>query len=61
MFRDYSDALFFTTITHFTIGFGGFISFPFLIAGSLLKYKVAAHEANAVLGKANKFLMGRIK
>ena len=46
---------------NFTIGFGGYITFPFLIAGSLLKYKVAAHEANAVLGKANKFLMGRIK
>ena len=46
---------------NFTIGFGGYITFPFLLSGSLLRYKVAAHEANAVLGKANKFLIGRVK
>ena len=46
---------------NFTIGFGGYITLPFLLSGSFLKYKIAAHEANAVLGKSNKFLLRQIK
>ena len=46
---------------NFTIGFGGFITFPFLLSGSFLRYKIAAHESNSILGNANKFLMRRIK
>tara|TARA_B100001769_G_scaffold269995_1_gene260589 strand:- start:50 stop:1108 length:1059 start_codon:yes stop_codon:yes gene_type:complete len=53
--------IFFRLKPNFTIGFGGYITFPFLLSGSILKYKIAAHEANAVLGKANKLLMYRIK
>ena len=53
--------IFFKLKPNFTIGFGGYVTFPFLLSGSILGYKVAAHEANAVLGKANKYLMGRIK
>ena len=46
---------------NFTIGFGGYITLPFLLSGSFLRYKIAAHEANAVLGKSNKFLLRQIK
>ena len=42
--------IFFKLKPNFTIGFGGYITFPFLLSGSFLKYKIAAHEANAVLG-----------
>ena len=56
-----SFVIFFKLNPSFTIGFGGYITFPFLLSGSFLKYKIAAHEANAVLGKANKLLMSRIK
>ena len=45
----------------FTIGFGGFITFPFILSGSFMNYKVAAHEANAVVGKANRLLLRNIK
>ena len=46
---------------NFTIGFGGYITLPLLLSGSFLRYKIAAHEANAVLGKSNKFLLRQIK
>tara|TARA_Y100000590_G_scaffold426659_1_gene536007 strand:+ start:50 stop:1111 length:1062 start_codon:yes stop_codon:yes gene_type:complete len=46
---------------NFTIGFGGYITLPFLLSGSFLRYKIAVHESNAVLGRANKFLIRQIK
>jgi len=46
---------------NFAIGFGGYITLPFLLSGSFLRYKIAAHEANAVLGKSNKFLLSQVK
>ena len=38
------------------IGFGGYTSFPSIIAARLLKIPIILHEQNAVMGKANKFL-----
>lgn len=42
------------------IGFGGYPSFPPLIAASLRGIPTALHEQNAVLGRANKMLAGRV-
>jgi UDP-N-acetylglucosamine--N-acetylmuramyl-(pentapeptide) pyrophosphoryl-undecaprenol N-acetylglucosamine transferase len=38
------------------IGFGGYPSFPPLLAARLLFCKIAIHEQNAVLGRANRML-----
>ncbi len=38
------------------VGFGGYPSVPFVLAGQLLKYKTIIHEQNAVIGKANLLL-----
>ncbi len=38
------------------VGFGGYPSFPGMIAAQLLFKKTLLHEQNAVLGRANKFL-----
>ena len=35
------------------VGFGGYPSFPGVVAGLLLRRRVVLHEQNAVLGKAN--------
>jgi UDP-N-acetylglucosamine--N-acetylmuramyl-(pentapeptide) pyrophosphoryl-undecaprenol N-acetylglucosamine transferase len=35
------------------VGFGGFSSFPAMLAGQLMGYSTMLHEQNAVLGKAN--------
>lgn len=40
------------------IGFGGYPSFPSVIAAQLLKIPTIIHEQNAVLGRANKMLAG---
>lgn len=37
-------------------GFGGYPSFPPMVAGSLLKLPACLHEQNAVMGRANKAL-----
>ncbi len=41
------------------VGFGGYPCFPPLFAAQLLKKPTIIHEANAVLGKANKMLAAR--
>ena len=42
------------------VGFGGYPSFPPLFAARSLKIPTAIHEANAVLGRANKVLASRV-
>jgi len=42
------------------IGFGGYPSFPPLLAARSLKIPTAVHEQNAVLGRANGFLASRV-
>ncbi|MDC3091539.1 undecaprenyldiphospho-muramoylpentapeptide beta-N-acetylglucosaminyltransferase [Rickettsiales bacterium] len=38
------------------IGFGGYTSFPSILAARLLKIPIILHEQNAIMGRANKFL-----
>ena len=38
------------------VGFGGYPSFPTLVAALLLRHKTILHEQNSVLGKANRLL-----
>ncbi len=42
------------------IGFGGYPTVPPLLAASYLGAPCALHEANGVMGKANRFLAGRV-
>ncbi len=42
------------------IGFGGYPTVPPLLAASYLGAPSALHEANGVMGKANRFLSGRV-
>jgi len=42
------------------IGFGGYSSFPTMVAASLLRIPSGLHDPNAVLGRVNKFLVGRV-
>jgi UDP-N-acetylglucosamine--N-acetylmuramyl-(pentapeptide) pyrophosphoryl-undecaprenol N-acetylglucosamine transferase len=42
------------------IGFGGYPTFPPLLAAKLRRIPSALHEANAVLGRANKMLAKRV-
>ena len=42
------------------VGFGGYPSFPPLFAARSLKIPTAVHEANSVLGRANKVLAKRV-
>lgn len=42
------------------IGFGGYPSYPPLIAAQLAKIPTALHEQNAVLGRANRMLARRV-
>jgi len=42
------------------IGFGGYPTVPPLLAASLLGIPTVLHEANGVMGKANRFLAGRV-
>ncbi|HEY8963110.1 MAG TPA: undecaprenyldiphospho-muramoylpentapeptide beta-N-acetylglucosaminyltransferase [Alphaproteobacteria bacterium] len=43
------------------VGFGGYPSFPAILAAQALGIPTYLHEQNAVLGKANKFVAGRAK
>ena len=43
------------------VGFGGYPTVPPLVAASLLKIPAVLHEQNAVMGRANKFLAGRVQ
>ena len=42
------------------IGFGGYPTFPPLVAAKLRRIPTAIHEANAVLGRANRMLAPRV-
>ncbi len=42
------------------MGFGGYPTFPPLVAARLLGIRTAVHEANAVLGRANRMLAKRL-
>jgi UDP-N-acetylglucosamine--N-acetylmuramyl-(pentapeptide) pyrophosphoryl-undecaprenol N-acetylglucosamine transferase len=42
------------------VGFGGYPTVPPLLAASLLKIPTIVHEANGVMGKANRFLAPRV-
>lgn len=43
------------------VGFGGYPSLPGMIAAKLLLKKTLLHEQNAVLGRANRFLISFVK
>lgn len=43
------------------IGFGGYTSFPHLFTATILNIKIALHEQNSVMGKANLLFSGRAK
>jgi UDP-N-acetylglucosamine--N-acetylmuramyl-(pentapeptide) pyrophosphoryl-undecaprenol N-acetylglucosamine transferase len=43
------------------VGFGGYPTAPPLVAASLLRAPTVLHEQNAVMGRANRFLAGRVK
>lgn len=43
------------------VGFGGYPSFPSVMAASLLGFSTMIHEQNAVLGRANRVLARRVK
>ena len=42
------------------VGFGGYPTVPPLLAGSLAGYRTVLHEQNGVIGRANRFLAGRV-
>lgn len=42
------------------VGFGGYPTVPPLLAASLLRIPAILHEQNAVMGRANRFLAGRV-
>lgn len=42
------------------VGFGGYPTLPPLIAGSVLRVPTIIHEQNAVMGRANHWLAGRV-
>ena len=43
------------------VGFGGYPTVPPLVAASLLGIPCVLHEQNAVMGRANRFLAGRVQ
>ena len=56
LLRAVIEAIFFlkTKNIKIVLGFGSYVQVPFVLAALLLKRKVILHEANAVLGRANK-------
>ena len=42
------------------VGFGGYASVPTMLAATFGGYKTAIHEQNAILGRANRLLAGRV-
>ena len=42
------------------VGFGGYPSVPPVLAASILRIPTLLHEQNAVMGRANRFLAGRV-
>ncbi|MDC3204442.1 UDP-N-acetylglucosamine--N-acetylmuramyl-(pentapeptide) pyrophosphoryl-undecaprenol N-acetylglucosamine transferase [Pelagibacteraceae bacterium] len=45
----------------FVLGFGGYFTVPIIIAGWLMRFKIFLHEGNAIIGKANRFLLNFTK
>lgn len=45
----------------FVLGFGGYFTVPIIIAGWLMRFKIFIHEGNAIIGKANRFLLNFTK
>lgn len=43
------------------VGFGGYPTVPPVLAASILKVPAILHEQNAVMGRANRFLAGRVQ
>jgi UDP-N-acetylglucosamine--N-acetylmuramyl-(pentapeptide) pyrophosphoryl-undecaprenol N-acetylglucosamine transferase len=43
------------------VGFGGYPTVPPILAASMLGIPTVLHEQNAVMGRANRFLSGRVK
>ena len=43
------------------VGFGGYPTVPPVLAGTQLKVPTILHEQNAVMGRANRFLAGRVQ
>ena len=43
------------------VGFGGYPTVPPLLAASLMRVPAVLHEQNAVMGRANRFLTGRVR
>jgi UDP-N-acetylglucosamine--N-acetylmuramyl-(pentapeptide) pyrophosphoryl-undecaprenol N-acetylglucosamine transferase len=43
------------------VGFGGYASVPTMVAATMLGIPTIIHEQNAVLGRANRLLAGRVK
>ncbi|MEQ8195641.1 MAG: undecaprenyldiphospho-muramoylpentapeptide beta-N-acetylglucosaminyltransferase [Rhodospirillales bacterium] len=43
------------------VGFGGYASFPTMIAAALAHYPTVIHEQNAILGRANRMLASRVR
>ena len=41
----------------FVLGFGGYFTVPIIFAGWLMRFKIFLHEGNAIIGKANRFLL----
>lgn len=46
---------------HAVVGFGGYASVPTLLAATQLGYPSLIHEQNALLGRANRLLAGRVR
>ena len=42
------------------VGFGGYPSLPTMLAALLLRKRTVIHDQNAVLGRANRLLAGRV-
>ncbi len=42
------------------VGFGGYASVPTMLAATFADYRTALHEQNAILGRANRLLAGRV-
>lgn len=45
----------------YVIGFGGYVTFPVLLAASKLKIRCGIHEQNMIPGKTNKFLSKKVE
>ena len=53
----YSMKIYFTYKPDIVIGFGGYTTFPGVVAAKILQIPIIIHEQNAVIGTANRFLI----